>query len=274
MADTKQNQDDLIILSDDVQTDDSEMVINLDDEEKSSDDMVLTFDEEDNSNDSNKEDTLTQTTWENNQSDTDDIFSFDTPQEETVEQNDIVLNETPQVISNEVSENDDDFNFDLSDHEDESTQQEKTLNLQDPAVGVLDDSNEDVLSLDMETSDDVRLEDESLDLSQAVEAQPHENPALDTSNPTPMASVGTMESILDETILKLENRQDVIASQEEKESEHIETLEERIAALEKEKQNALDKKAELEKENKQIKENITALEKMKKADDVKKSTKK
>lgn len=35
MADTKQNQDDLIILSDDVQTDDSEMVINLDEEEKS-----------------------------------------------------------------------------------------------------------------------------------------------------------------------------------------------------------------------------------------------
>ena len=272
MADTKQNQDDLIILSDDVQTDDSEMVINLDEEEKSWDDMVLTFDEEEtNSQESKEEEILTESTWYNQEDKTDDIFSFDTPKEESKQEVEI-LEETPKVESQNTQEDwNDDFNFDLGESEsshDDNEKEEENIVLEES-----DDSNISVWNdLDLTGGDETTQED--FDLSSDVEAQPHENPNLDTSNPTPMASVGTMESILDETILKLENRQDVIATQEEKETEHIETLEERIAALEKEKQNALDKKAELEKENKNIKENITALEKMKKTDDVKKSTKK
>jgi chromosome segregation ATPase len=82
-----------------------------------------------------------------------------------------------------------------------------------------------------------------------------------------------MESILNETISKLEKRQDAIHNEEEKQELAISHLEEEIKQLESEKKQAEDKKAELEAEDKKIKTNITQLDKMKAGAEVKPSPK-
>lgn len=263
MADTKQNQDDLIILSEDVQTDSSEMVINLDEEEKSSDDMILSFDDEKEENSS----TISTEPEKQDDQSSDDIFSFDTPAED--EKNEDLTLESQDLISVEDTQQDsDDFGFDLGSQWDEK---EVELDLWE-SNDLVEDKTE---STDFALTDSATQQDDSFDLSSQGESDTFSNDTDVQSTVAPsLWEVGTMESILDEAILKLENRQDVIAQEEEKQSEHISALEERIKSLEEEKKLALEKKSDLEAESKQIKDNVSALEKMKKAETPKKSTKK
>lgn len=294
MATTTQNDDDLIILTDEVQSDSSdEMVINLDsDDTETDEDIILTFDDwEDDTKEDNKIETI----------DSDNVIllnedSFIINEEESKDNkplddlsNDMNIDFGSINLEDEVkwedekdsitfADNKDDINFDLwsfaetenleenNINETVETLWEKTSNTEsdiDLNLWNLDFSNtqsnsEETLINNEETKEDNKKESTITFEDDSITQEPE----------TIESNIWTMESILDETIAKLSKRQDAIHFQEEEQVLAISHLEEEIKQLESEKKEAESKKSELSSEDKKIKTNITQLEKMKTATEV------
>ncbi len=238
MADAKQNNDDLIILSDDVETDSSDMVINLDEAEVKEDDTILTFDEPE----------------ENTQS-KDDSFTIDFDSDK----------KTSDIKTNESTINADDLTLEdltFPDTEDEPTLETTPKDKTEPSVELnFLDEKADTVDADNKKTQEKNTTEETMNFDTPTEKDVEKDNTVVEN--TSDLNLGTMENILEDTIHKLEKRQEVIDSEEEKEMSNIDTLNEKIKKLEDEKLDAETRKTELEKEENQIKTNITQLTKMK-----------
>lgn len=289
MATTQQNDDDLIILTDDLQTESNdEMVINLDSEDKTADDdVILTFDDADETPVKEESNTTEEISIVE-----DDPFVITT---EKSTQDTPVINLEENNKSNDL---DLDFgSLDLWDSEikeekieveapvNEVTTQEDTLDFGSFDTTETPEEKTDITSEEKTSEVDMDLNFGDLD-TQTPENNPEEALIEEKSVEETVSfameettevvkendedsNLGTMETILDETIAKLTKRQDAIHCEEEKQELAISHLEEEIKQLESEKSEAEKKKFDLEAEDKKIKINITQLDKMKAAAEVK-----
>jgi len=286
MGTTQQNDDDLIILTDDVQTESNdEMVINLDSEDKpTEDDVILTFDDAEEVSQDKKSptdeitlvdedpfvmteeiNTSESTVMKSEEGTTSNNIDLDFGSLNLGENQEIETKE--DTFKNQESSTEDTFDFGLLNTEETNSEilkeviPQETSNIDmDLSFWNLEEKTQEVLS-EKENIEEV-IPDDNISFGTETEEQSEE--VISTES-----TIWTMESILDDTIAKLSKRQDVIHTEEEKQVLAISHLEEEIKQLESEKSEAEDKKTELEAEDKKIKTNITQLDKMKSAAEVK-----
>ena len=291
MATNPQNDEDLIILTDDIQTDSSdEMVINLDwDDSSTDDDVILTFDDTDEESTDLTSDTNTTDQVMVLEDDPFSIISNDDSDEisnikvaSTQDSDDIDLDFGSLDLEDNSKSDKEEAIIDIPQEED--NKEEETLDF-----GSFDDTEEKIEVVTDENKEEVDMDmgfgsldvDEKIETTWTVETlweeevkeeevsfwmNSQEEVMEDIST---NSSIWTMESILDDTIAKLTQRQEIIHSEEEKQVLVISHLEEEIKQLESEKSQAENKKLDLEAEDKKIKTNITQLDKMKAAAEIK-----
>lgn len=174
----------------------------------------------------------------------------------------IILEDTPEDNSSNLTiEGDatslDESIIDLNDLSENKGSEEKK---EDNSLDFLFDTKEET-----KNSEDFDL---SLDLGgvEEVKEEGSKDDLWDFSFGTPstdIASVWTLDSILDETISKLDARQQVIAKAIEEKDALIKEIEVKIADLKADKKESEDAKSGLTQENEKIEANKKELEKMK-----------
>ncbi|MDD3646782.1 MAG: hypothetical protein PHH06_05260 [Candidatus Gracilibacteria bacterium] len=174
----------------------------------------------------------------------------------------IILEDTPEDNSSNLTiEGDatslDESIIDLNDLSENKGSEEKK---EDNSLDFLFDTKEETknsedfdLSLDLGGVEEVKEEGSKDDLGDFSFGTPS----------TDIASVGTLDSILDETISKLDARQQVIAKAIEEKDALIKEIEVKIADLKADKKESEDAKSGLTQENEKIEANKKELEKMK-----------
>ncbi|MDD5213865.1 MAG: hypothetical protein PHG82_05555 [Candidatus Gracilibacteria bacterium] len=227
-----QNNDDLLIVSDEVKTEDNDFLF-FDTPTETKEEAIISFDVPEASTEIQEDSSI------------DFGFSFDTP------------SEAKEEISFEEIKEDDSMNFFSMDATDS---------------GILEEKEEEILD---ETPSFLMEEAKEVE-SEAIIAMPE----LSMEVTDKMSSVvGDLNSILDETISKLELRKTNLFALKDSKSINIEDLNKQIAELKAKVKDLESEVKSLESEDEQIVTNITALQSMKLGEavnnkDYKKTTKK
>lgn len=249
---TATKDEDLLIISDDSSLEDTNetIEISLEDDDSSSDilsssDDIISFDD---------------VTFGEEAVQIEESTASDIKVEETKEENSLpeVTLEQEVTQADTPSEDISDFSLDLGTSEEVIDSEAKTETF--PETASQTELQEDTLSFAEETSDSNK--EPSMDLSSSTQETPSSEKALETSDS------GTMNTILSETIAKLESRQQVIATEKDGKSSQVADLEAQIKKLQEEVELHKGEIEELDSESKKISTNISSLEKMKLDDSI------